>query len=254
MREYVAELHVHTVLSPCAEIEMIPPLIVEMALERGVDLLAVTDHNATANAPAVQQAAAGTSLTVLPGMEFQTSEDVHLLCLFDTLDQAAAWQARVDAHLPAVGNNVELFGDQLVVDAAGDFVRCEPRLLLVAASLSLAEAVKAVHALGGLAIPAHVDRKAYGLLGHLGFVPAGLPVPALEISRWISPTDAQEQYPQLAGYPLLQNGDAHRLDEILGATSVRLEAPTVSELRLALAGQGGRKVWLRDADVVRRSG
>ena len=124
MRTHVAELHVHTVLSPCAEVEMIPPFIVRTAVERGIHLIAVTDHNASANVAAVQQAAHGTNLTVLPGMELQTREEVHLLCLFDTLEQLAAWQATVDANLPDLENNIDYFGEQFVVDHTGDFIRC----------------------------------------------------------------------------------------------------------------------------------
>src|SRR5512143_1389353 len=106
MSTYRADLHVHTVLSPCADVEMIPPLIVEEALQRGIRLLAITDHNATANIAAVQKAAAaasaaaGTELTILPGMELQTREEVHVLCLFDKLEQAFALQQWVDARLP----------------------------------------------------------------------------------------------------------------------------------------------------------
>jgi hypothetical protein len=240
LTDYVAELHTHTVLSPCAAVEMIPPLIVRAALARGIRLLAVTDHNASANVGAVQCAAHGTSLIVLPGMEVQTREDVHLLCLFDTLEQLAAWQAEVDACLPDVPNRAEFWGEQFVVDATGDFIRSEPRLLLTAAQMSLDAAVARVLALGGLPLPAHVDRTAYGLLAQLGFVPPGLPVPALEISRWITPAAARVKFPQLAGYALTQNGDAHQLDELLGATILRLAAPTVAEIGLALRGQGGR--------------
>ena len=241
--EYVAELHIHTVLSPCASVEMIPPLIVRAALARGVTLLAITDHNASANVAAVQQAAEGTGLVVLPGMELQTREDVHLLCLFDTLAQMAAWQALVDECLPDLPNRAEFWGEQFVVDATGDFLRREPRLLLTAAQMTLAGACAAVLALGGLPLPAHVDRRAYGLLAQLGFVPAGLPVPGLELSRWCAPATALERFPQLTGYPLIQNGDAHELDEILGATVLRLAAPTVAEISLALRGQGER--WAR---------
>src|ERR1041385_6788538 len=96
MNQYRAELHVHTVLSPCAGVEMIPPVIVDEALAHGINLIAITDHNQTANISAVMEAAQGTGLTVLPGMELQTSEEVHVLCLFDGLDQAEAWQRRVD--------------------------------------------------------------------------------------------------------------------------------------------------------------
>ncbi|HZW04812.1 MAG TPA: PHP domain-containing protein, partial [Anaerolineaceae bacterium] len=91
MKDFRAELHVHTVLSACAEIEMLPPLIVEEALAKGIDVIAITDHNTTGNVAAVQRAALGINLTVLPGMELQTREEVHVLCLFDTLDQAEAF-------------------------------------------------------------------------------------------------------------------------------------------------------------------
>ncbi len=242
LTDYVAELHIHTVLSPCAAVEMIPPLIVRAALARGIRLVAITDHNASANVAAVQQAALGTDLVVLPGMELQTREDVHLLCLFDTLAQMAVWQAQVDVCLPDQPNRVEFWGEQFVVDATGDFIRREPRLLLTAVHLSLEAAVGRILALGGLPLPAHVDRTAYGLLAQLGFVPPALPVPGLELSRWISPEAALVKFPQLAGYPLIQNGDAHQLDEILGATVLRLAAPTVAEIGLALRGQGGRSM------------
>lgn len=245
LTDYVAELHTHTVLSPCAAVEMIPPLIVRSALERGIQLLAVTDHNASANVAAVQQAAAGTGLAVLPGMELQTREDVHLLCLFDTLDQMASWQAEVDACLPNHPNQVEFWGEQFVVDAGGEFLRREERLLLTAVQMSLDAAVGRVLALGGLPLPAHVDRQAFGLLGHLGFVPPGLPVPALELSTWVSVEAARRRFPQLEGFPLIQNGDAHHLPDILGATILRMAAPSVAEIGLALRGEAGRSMRAR---------
>lgn len=242
MRTRVAELHVHTVLSPCAEVEMIPPFIVRTAVERGIHLIAVTDHNASANVAAVQQAAQGTNLTVLPGMELQTREEVHLLCLFDTLEQLAAWQATVDASLPDLENNVDYFGEQFVVDHTGDFIRREMRLLLTSSDLSLTEAVEGVTRLGGLAIPAHVDRTAFGLMANLGFVPTDVPIEALEISRHLRPAEAVAQFPQLEGFPLIRSGDTHRLGEFLGANVFRLEAPSIGELRMALQGRMGRSL------------
>jgi predicted metal-dependent phosphoesterase TrpH len=137
LKTFVAELHLHTVVSPCAAVEMIPPLIVQEALDHGINLLAVTDHNTTANVKAVQKAAAGTELTVLPGMELQTSEEVHVLCLFDTLDQMAAWQKFVDVRMPPLENNIEYFGEQFVVDETGEFIRRETQLLLTSAKISL---------------------------------------------------------------------------------------------------------------------
>lgn len=237
---YVAELHVHTVLSPCAEVEMIPPLIVQTALERGIQLLAITDHNACANLAAVQQAAAGTGLVVLPGLEIQTREEVHSLCLFDQLEQALELEALIRAHLPALENNIEYFGEQFVVDATGEFIRRETQLLLTSANLSLKELHQAVTRLGGLVIPAHVDRQAFGLLANLGLVPTDIPLAALEISRHLLPGEARQKYPSLKNLPLLQGGDAHRLTELLGANQFTLAAPTLPEIRLALQQAAGR--------------
>ena len=243
MQTYRAELHVHTVLSPCAGVEMIPPLIVDEALARGIQLLAITDHNASANAAAVMTAAQGTTLKVLPGMELQTREEVHLLCLFDNLEQLAAWQAKVDALLPNLPNNIEFFGEQFVVDAQGEFIRREGRLLLNSVDIELEHAAEQVTALGGLAIPAHVDRKANGLIEILGLIPPGFG--ALEISRHTTPQAALQKFPQLKGHPLLQSGDVHLLDGFLGSTQFELEAPVIAEIRMALNAQNGRKMYVR---------
>jgi 3',5'-nucleoside bisphosphate phosphatase len=221
---------------------MIPPFIVKAAEDRGINLLAITDHNASANVAAVQRAARGTSLTVLPGMELQTREEVHLLCLFDTLEQLEQWQEFVDQHMPPQENNIEFFGEQFVVDEAGDFVRRETQLLLTSADIDLARACDEVIALGGLPIPAHVDRKAFSLLANLGFVPPDLPILALEVSRHTSPDQARQRFPQISEYPMIQNGDAHRLSELLGANRFTVKAPIIEELKLALLGKKGRSV------------
>ncbi len=237
-----AELHVHTVLSPCAGVEMIPPVIVERALERGIDWIAITDHNASANVAAVQRAAAGTRLHVSPGMELQTREDVHLLCLFDDLAQMESWQRIVDTALPPLPNDPESLGEQYIVDETGDFVRIEPRMLLISTNLSLEEAVEGVNRLGGLAIPAHVDRQAYGLIPTLGFVPPGLPVAALEISRRTPFDQVLTRYPQARGYSLLLGGDVHYADDFLGANIFEIEAPCMAEIGRAARQEAGRSL------------
>jgi PHP family Zn ribbon phosphoesterase len=245
VKTWRAELHVHTVLSPCAEVEMIPPLIVSEALDRGIDLLAITDHNASANVAAVQQAAAGSGIVILPGMELQTREEVHLLCLFQELAELEGWQQRVDERMPKIANRPDYFGEQFVVDATGDFIRLEERLLLTSAEISLDEAIAEIHRRGGLAIPAHVDRKAFGLIANLGFLPDGVTVEAVEFSRHFDPTRADQIYPQLRGIPYIQSGDVHRLDEFIGVNEFELEAPTLAEIRLAFAGTGGRGLHVR---------
>jgi PHP family Zn ribbon phosphoesterase len=242
MLSLLVDLHVHTVLSPCAEIEMIPPLIVQRAQELGLDVIAITDHNCAANAPAVIQAARGTHLTVLPGMEVQTREEVHLLCLFDTLEQVSTWQETVMAALPDRVNNPDFFGAQYVVDATGDYLYTEERLLAISTSLSVEQAVEGTNALGGICLPAHVDRPAYSLLSNLGFIPPGLPIAGIEISHLTTPGKIIQLFPQLPKYGIIVNGDAHRLDEMVALTRVQVNAPTVSEFRLALARQGGRSV------------
>ncbi|MCD6291647.1 MAG: PHP domain-containing protein [Anaerolineae bacterium] len=242
---YVADLHIHTVLSPCANVEMIPPLIVQTALEKGINLIAITDHNASANVSAVQKAAARASLTVLPGMELQTREEVHLLCLFDTPEQLAAWQAMVDARLPDLENDVEFFGEQFVVNETGEFIRREHRLLSVSVDFSLREAVTEVTRLGGIVIPAHIDRQAYSLVANLGLLPTDVSFEALEISRFTSPAEAYRRFPQIGQIPLIQNGDAHSLDELLGTTIFRLAFPSVAELRLALLNAGNRSFFVQ---------
>ena len=122
------ELHMHSVLSPCASLEMIPPLIIEKALEEKIDIIALTDHNTAANVPAMLDAAVGTGITVFPGMELETSEEIHVLCLFDTLAQLQTFEKIVNSHLPDYKNNDDFFGYQLVVDKDGNFIRKEERL------------------------------------------------------------------------------------------------------------------------------
>jgi PHP family Zn ribbon phosphoesterase len=242
-----AELHVHTLLSPCAEVEMIPPLIISEALELGIDLIAITDHNASANIPAVMAAASGSGLTILPGIELQTREEVHSLCIFDTLEQVSAFQDLLDTSLPPLKNQPDFFGPQYVVDASGEFIREETRLLLTSSSLSLEEACNRVIEMGGLFIPAHVNRKANGLLATLGFIPPDLAASAIEISRHITPEAAKAQFPQLNRYPLIQSGDVHRLDDFLAPNYFTLESLCVAELSLALQGRSGRKLVIKSS-------
>jgi PHP family Zn ribbon phosphoesterase len=219
---------------------MIPPLIVHTCLEQGIDLIAVTDHNSTHNIEAVQKAAKGTTLTVLAGMEIQTNDEVHSLCLFSDLDVAHEWQIIVEKALPEIPNDAEHFGEQLIVDETGDFIRRENRLLINSTRMSLADALEQVHRLNGLFIPAHVDRKAYGMIPILGFIPEDMNFDAIEISRNITLERARKEISQLVNFPILRGGDAHRLNEILGCNTFLIEQPTLEELRQALNHENER--------------
>lgn len=244
MRFFTADLHIHTVLSACAEVEMLPALIIERAKALRLSLIAVTDHNSAENAEAMLSAAEGSGIAVLPGMELQTREEVHLLCLFDTLEQVRRWQEEVYAHLPALKNREEVFGVQIVLDAAGNAVGRNERLLLTSSTFSLEEAVQRVRELGGLCLPAHVDRPSYSIIANLGFIPPDLGLVGVEISPLLGPREARERFPELGAYSLVAGGDAHRLKEVSARTTLLMEEATVAELTRALAGEGGRGVWV----------
>jgi 3',5'-nucleoside bisphosphate phosphatase len=212
---------------------MIPPLIVARAIEVGLDIIAVTDHNSAENVEAVIEAARGTALKVLPGMECETVEGVHMVCIFDEVPSALALQEKVYRKLPDLPNRPETFGAQFVVDEEGEFVRYNDRLLLVPSELSIEEIWGIVQDLGGLAFPAHVDRPGYGIYGVLGFMPDHPVFPAVEISSRITAAEARAKYPDLNGKRIFCSSDAHRLDE-MGSVRTMLELGhrTVAEIRM----------------------
>jgi len=243
MRFFVADLHIHTVLSACAESEMMPEFILERAQQLGLGLIAVTDHNSAENAAVMLAAAEETGVTVLPGMEVQTREEVHLLCLFDTLEQVTRWQEEVYAHLPPLKNKEEVFGVQVVLGAEGDLSYNE-RLLLTSTSFSVEEVVQRVRDLNGLCIPAHVDRPAYSIIANLGFIPPDLGLVGVEISHLVSLKEARTRFRELERYSLVASSDAHRLQDMALRTTLKMAEATVAEISLALAGEGDRAVWV----------
>jgi 3',5'-nucleoside bisphosphate phosphatase len=242
LRFFRADLHIHTVLSACAEIEMIPSLILRQARQKGVNLIAITDHNACHNVEAVLEAAKGSGIHVLPGMELQSREEVHLLCLFDRLESCKALQDTVFERLPPMTNKEDVFGPQYVVNAAGEWLWTEERLLAVSTDLTLEEVVSLVDRLGGMTIPAHVDRPSYSLLANLGLIPETLTFPALEVTPYFGRQGGCRQWPQLKDRCLILSGDAHRLQEIQNRTVFKMALPEIKEMVLAFQGQQGRQV------------
>ena len=242
LRPFLTDLHIHTVLSGCAEVEMIPPLILQQAKKLGLSLIGITDHNACHNVEAMIEASVGTGIHVLPGMELQSKEEVHLLCLFDTLPQCQRWQEKVFKKLPALDNKEEAFGSQFVVDSTGQWVRTEERLLAASVDIPLEDVIAEVRSLGGMVIPAHVDRPSFSLISNLGLIPESLDVQALEVTPRFTPATGLKKWPQLKAWCLIVNGDAHRLQEIQNRTLFKIAAPVIREIALALKGERGRRI------------
>lgn len=243
LRPFVADLHIHTVLSPCADYRMVPHLITDRAAELGIDLIGVTDHNSAENAAAVMRAAERSGVAVLPGMEVETREGVHVITLFDDIESLECWQERVYGGLPRRENVERVFGVQLVVDVEGQLVRVNHRLLITATDISVEEAVDLVGSLGGLCIPAHVDRPSYGLLSVLGLLPPGLGELPLEISPRLTRVQAEQQFPQLGGRTLIRSSDAHQPEDIgRVTTSFVMQGASIGEVLLACRGEQGRRV------------
>ena len=242
LRSIRADLHIHTCLSPCGELEMTPMHIVVRCQALGIDVIAVCDHNSAENVMGVQRAAKGTSLKVLAGMEVTTSEEVHVVGIFDTVEQALTLQGRVYGHLLPGKNDEDLFGLQVVANERNEVEGIVERLLIGGTTLSLDAVLHAIHALGGLAVASHIDRDAYSLLGQLGMVPPDLEADALEVS-WRGDEEAVRRVPGVDRFPLIRTSDAHRLDEIGRATMVaHLAEATTDELRMAFHGHDCRSI------------
>lgn len=232
----VADLHIHSALSACAENILGPELIVREAVRKGIDMLAVTDHNTGLQTAVVARRAAADGITVLPAMELTTREEVHLLAYLPDLDALASLQKRVDAALPPLPNRDDFYGLQLLYDEHGDIVDVDQNLRQTALSLSLSELVQAVHDLGGLAVPAHVFRSAFSLTSQLGFIDASEPFDGLEVSASTRRARQLEPGDRLQSFRVICGSDAH-VKEDIGRNTFELSG-TPDLRRLA--------AWLRE--------
>jgi len=243
LRRLRADLHIHTCLSPCGELAMSPRAVVEAARAAKLDLIAVTDHNTLENAAAVITAARGTGLAVLPGIELTTAEEAHILGLFGAEADVRPFQAEVFRNLPDLPAKRKYVDDQVLVDAEDYVTGFSPRCLFGATLFSVLEAINLIHAHGGLAIASHIDRESFSLVSQLGFIPAGLGLEAVEISPHADVAGAKEAYGVAPDVAVVRFSDAHKPDEIGAATTdFLIAAPTLEEIRLALAGRDGRRV------------
>ncbi|MDD5712910.1 MAG: PHP domain-containing protein [Smithellaceae bacterium] len=242
LQAFRCDLHVHTCLSPCAELDMYPRAIVAKAREKNLDAIAICDHNASENVPYVLALAAETGLKVFPGMEITSAEEVHVLAIFENMTELSALQKEIYNHLSGK-NDENVFGCQAIVNELDEVEGFNERLLIGATEFPLRKIIDLIHGLGGLAVASHIDREAFGIIGQLGFIPPETPLDALEISSALGVKKARQVYPELASFAFVASSDAHLLSEIGSAVSrIHMAKATISELKMAFAGIDGRFV------------
>jgi predicted metal-dependent phosphoesterase TrpH len=240
LRLFKADLHIHTCLSPCTELDMSPKRILSSAAKKGIDILGICDHNSTENSLAVKKAAKNTNITVLPGMEVTSEEEVHVLALFDEIRNALKLQESVYANLAGT-NDEEAFGMQVKVNHKEEVIGFNEKLLIGATTIPLEEVIRLIHSFDGLAIASHIDRETFSIFGQLGFIPEDIGLDALEISPNVGFKEARERYK--TPYPITSSSDAHYPDDIgKSFTNFLIEEGTAAEIKKALKNEDGRKV------------
>lgn len=244
--KFFADLHVHTALSPCAGDAATPPRIVAVAVEKGMQMIAVTDHNSAENVAAVVTCGKRHGLKVIPGMEVASREEVHLVCLLGSIGSALELQRIVYAALPDLPNRPDQFGSQLVLDAEGAVTGECSRLLMAATDLPLDVIIAEVHRLGGLAIAAHIDRPSFSVIANLGLVPPDARLDAVEISAALTRDEAMARFPSIGQLPIITASDAHLPEDIGGSpTLFLLEKMDLEDIDMAFRGQNEREYLIQ---------
>ncbi|SDC70224.1 PHP domain-containing protein [Williamwhitmania taraxaci] len=244
MRLFKADLHLHSVLSPCGSLEMSPGTIVSRAKEVGLDIIAVTDHNTTLHCQLTQEIASEAGIALFFGAEITTKEEAHCLTYFPDYKSLSAFQQIVEKHYPVgLVNDPAIFGYQVVLDRDENIIQEVEVPLISSLTIGINELERIVHELGGLFIPAHINKTKFSVISQLGFLPPDLLVDGVEISRHTSKANFLKKNAYLSKYTFIQNSDAH-LPEGIGEvfTVLQMEEPTFNEFKLALQSKEGRNV------------
>jgi len=209
------DFHIHSGLSPCAMEDMTPNNIINMALIKELDGIAITDHNSVENLNPFYHLAKSKGIGFLPGVEITTCEEIHVLIFFEDLTPITYLREILQKSLPDIQNRKEIFGNQLIYNINDQVIAGENKLLTNATELSFEKTLDIAKEIDGVLIPAHVDRKSFSILSNLGFIPPEFKGKFLEISSAISQTEFYNKYPSMKNYKIIQNSDAHQLTSIL---------------------------------------
>ena len=214
MNRYYYDFHIHSCLSPCADNDMTPNNIAGMAVLAGLNIVALTDHNSCRNCPAFFAAAKKQGVIPIAGMELTTAEDIHVVCLFEYLEDALSFNDEVDGYRIRIPNRTDIFGDQLLVDENDETVGTEADLLSNATQLMIDDVPPLVQKHHGICFPAHVDREANGIIATLGTFPDTPQFAVAEIHDAQKTEDYLNRYPRLRGVRMVVGSDAHYLWDI----------------------------------------
>lgn len=236
------DLHIHSCLSPCGDDDMTPGNIVGMALLKGLDVIALTDHNSCKNCPAFMKSAEAYGILAIPGMEINTSEEVHVVCLFPNLNQAMKFDEYVDEKIIKFPNRVDIFGKQEICNEEDEVIGNAPYLLINSVDISFDELWNLVHAYEGIMIPAHIDKDSNSLLFNLGFVPPDSKFRVAEIKNLEKEKQIIEGNAYLEGCHIVSNSDAHYLQDIQEAIHfLEVEGRSVEQVLAALTSHNKKR-------------
>ncbi len=242
LKWFMSDLHIHTCLSPCGDLEMTPRKIIKQAIDRGLDIIAVTDHNSCKNISPIVELGKKSNIAIVPGIEICSREEVHILGLFNSVESAIEMQNTIYENLKSE-NDPEIFGMQVIGNISDEVEGFESKLLIGAADLSLEEIISHIHDLDGIAIASHIDRESYSVIGQLGFIPKGICFDALEVSPSASEEKINSLKAEHPDFEFVCNSDAHFLKDIGKCrTNFFIKKPTFDEMQKAFKKIDGRKI------------
>ena len=214
MAKLYYDFHLHSCLSPCGDDDMTPANIAGMASVIGLNAIAVTDHNSCKNCEALLFYAKQLGLLAIPGMEINTSEEVHAVCLFPDVEQALAFDAYVYERLMKFPNRETVFGKQQICNEEDEVVGTEPNLLINSVDISFDRLWELVRSYEGVMFPAHIEKSANSLIANLGFVPPDSRFRTAELKDLRKLHEVKKANPYLEGCKIISNSDAHYLEHI----------------------------------------